>query len=242
MRESINMKMIDGRTYLATESRSRKRLLPPTPGIYIWTLQLNRALDGIATGDEVIERFVKPFDQVRSERYEVGTAGLFKEVRVFDKPPLLTAKSAERMAALMGAGHADFSWIAALATLFQRPLYVGKALNFRNRIPDHFANKTTFSEQILAMKIPMSDLAVTLFSLDWSGDHPGDDVQAGQVVADEDEDDENQAGSAGDPADPSNADEEEFVPPERADLDRYIRLAESLLIRQLQPIFNRQVE
>lgn len=137
----------------------------------------------------------------------------------------------------MNAGHHDFSWIAAMATLFQRPLYVGKAIDFRKRIPLHFNYKSTFSEQVRDMSMSMGDLAVTLFSLDWDVDHADPEDGAGPTEVGEEEDP--QSPSAGDD---SEFEPEEFVPPEREDQDRLIRLAESLLIRQLQPIFNLQVE
>lgn len=239
MRETVTMKMVDGRTYLATAKNKRSALLPRASGIYIWTVQLSRALEGMVSGEELVDRFSKPFKRLRSERRETGTAGLYKQVHVVDSPPLLTQASVNRAATLLAAGHNDFSWVATMATLFQRPLYVGKAIDFRTRIPLHFNYKSTFSEQVRDMSMSMGDLAVTLFTLDWAVDHTdalgGDDSRQNG----ENDEEDTQSPSAGDD---SEFDPEEFVPPGRQDQDRLIRLTESLLIRQLQPIFNQQVE
>jgi hypothetical protein len=124
------------------------------------------------------------------------------------------------------------------ATLFQRPLYVGKALNFRNRIRDHFDYKTSFSRTLREFGISTTDCSVTLCPVTHAAPPVEDDS--------EDDADENILSAGSSEMDPDSADGDDFdeepVTPGREDLDRLIRLAESLVIRTLHPIFNHRMD
>ena len=122
-------------------------------------------------------------------------------------------------------------------TLFQRPLYVGKTVNFQNRIRDHFDYKTSFSRTLRSHGISTNDCAVTLCILSTEGAEEDTEEVAedDEVLAEVDPEEA---------ADPEVEDEdgEETVPPGREDVDRLVRLAESLVIRTAHPMFNEKMD
>lgn len=239
---SLPLTIVDGRRYTGATRRAKSQMLPTDAGVYIWTLQLSQTLDGIAVGHELPQRITERFEHLRRKGFDAGAVGKYRRVHIYDDPPGLTHASENRIDGLLQSGMIDFGWLLAAGTVFQRPLYIGKAINFRTRLPAHFNYKTTFSTKIRDFGIDFNDLAVTLLRLSaegYSPDEEGDDGEA------EDEQD-----SANDLAseleedfnlEPENR-YEELIPPGREHQDLLIRLAESLLIRNLQPIFNEQVE
>lgn len=249
---TLPLTLVDGLAYNAATPQGKRDLLPAEPGVYIWSLQLARLLRGIAHGDELPSRVTTAFEHLRVGRMDQGLAGRFKRVQVLDEPPVLTSVSARRLHALLPAGHAQFDWLLTAATVFQRPLYVGKAINFRNRLPDHFGYKTSFAKELRDFGMNLNDCAVTLVRLSLDGHEREADTG---VVLDDEQDSANElaqdltgqpfAASGTDYQDEGDADEgerEELIPVDRQDQDKMIRLAESLLIRNLQPFFNKQVE
>lgn len=238
--ETLPMTIVDGAAYNGATGRARSHMLPPTAGVYIWTLQLSRILDGMTSGSELPNRMQAAFEDLRSKKFEVGQAGHFRRVHVYDSPPDLKDTSVARIDALLDGGFADFSWLLALGTLFQRPLYVGKAINFRTRLPAHFGYRTSFAKSIDKFGLTFNDLAVTLVLLSPEGlIVPAQDDIDGIL------DEQDEASDVAERLSEDSLDDEdlvEAVPPGREQQDRLIRLAESLLIRNLQPIFNKQVE
>lgn len=234
------MTIIDGLAYTGATGRAKSQMLPTNAGIYIWTFQLARSFDGLRAAAELDGRVSGAFGRFRTEHPDEGMAGHFRRVVVHDAPPALTDASVQRLDGLLKGGMTDFSWLLTAGTLFQRPLYVGKALNFRTRLPAHFGYRTSFSKKLREVEINFNELAVTLLHLNAEGyvPYPEDEANA------EDEQDaaeeiaaESSIQSLGemDVAD-------EVVPPGREDQDRLIKLCESLIIRNLQPVFNVQVE
>jgi hypothetical protein len=232
--------MIDGLAYNEATRLKQRSMLPQGPGIYIWTIQLGRNWTGSgADAAAMVDSISAQFRQVRESRFDKGRLGPYRRVHLYDEPADLTSASVNRLAALMDSGPAEMSWALMCATLFQRPLYVGKALDFRSRLRSHFAYKTKFSQLLLDHGMTLNDCAVILCPVTTVGLVAGEDESEFDVDADSLSLSDVSTASM---ADGDDEEEEEDVPPGREELDKIVRFAESLVIRTIHPVFNERMD
>ena len=215
-------------------------MLPQTAGIYIWTTQLARLWDDPVLGaDTLLNSVGAVLQRVREMRYEQARVGSYRRVHIYDDPVSLTPASIERLSALLGSKPEELPWVLMCATLFQRPLYVGKTINFQNRIRDHFDHRTKFSKALRASGIATTECSVALCPVTIENIYEGPtyDERADEEILSVDT-------ASLEETDEAVADDvdEEAVPPDRKELDRLIRLAESLVIRTAHPIFNEKMD
>lgn len=230
------VQIVDGLTYNGATRLKKRSMLPNAAGIYIWTLQLGHHLTRAEmSADLMVEAISAPFKQVRENRFDSGKLGHYRRVQLYDEPASLSPSSMARLAALLDGGSAELSWSLMCATLFQRPLYVGKALNFRDRLPCHFGYKSKFSRLLREHGMSVNDCAVVLCPVTIDG-----------LAADEDDDRDDLTDSVeGVPPlmeDGDDLEPEEYVPPGKAELNNVIQFAESLVIRTSHPLFNERMD
>lgn len=234
--DRYQVQIVDGLTYNGATHLKKRSMLPNAPGIYIWTLQLGHHWTHAETSaHSMVEAISAPFRQVREQRIDSGKLGHYRRVQLYDEPASLSPSTMTRLTALLDGGSAELSWSLMCATLFQRPLYVGKALNFRDRLPSHFGYKSKFSRLLREHGMSVNDCAVVLCPVTIDG-----------LAPDEDDDSDDLTGSVNDVPplmeDDDDPEAEEYVPPGKVELNNVIQLAESLVIRTSHPLFNERMD
>lgn len=184
----------------------------------------------------LVEAVGNTFQRIHDVKFDRSRVGAYRRVHIYDDPVSLTDASASRLNALLSGGFPEIAWVLMCGTLFQRPLYVGKTVNFQKRIKDHFDQKTKFSRTLRSHGISTNDCSVALCVLSTEGIEEEIDEPAEDEVLTEFDD--------GPPEDvsPDDDDEEELVPPGREDINRLVQLAESLVIRTSHPLFNEKMD
>ena len=234
--DRYQVQIVDGLTYNGATRLKKRSMLPNAAGIYIWTLQLGHHWTHTETSaDSILEAISAPFKHIREQRFDSGKLGHYRRVQLYDEPAALSPSTMTRLTALVDGGSAELSWSLMCATLLQRPLYVGKALNFRDRLPSHFGYKSKFSRLLREHGMSVNDCAVVLCPVTIDG-----------LAPDEGDDGDDLTGSAEDVPplieDDDDLDAEEYVPPGKVELNNVIQLAESLVIRTSHPLFNERMD
>ncbi|MEQ6900776.1 GIY-YIG nuclease family protein [Nocardioides sp. YIM 152588] len=199
----VRLHLVDGRRAGQGSIAVLKESLPEASGIYVWTRRVDDDTTGL-TPQQRLRAMQARLQTTRDKRPEAGRLGRYRRVQIFDDPSPLTSSSHARLDKLVSAGASELSWILLATSLFQRPLYVGKALNFKNRIPAHFNYETRFAKDLQADGFDINDCLVTLLAIM----HPPDGLTL------------HPPGTKGD------------------ETDLQISLAESLVIRAAQPVYN----
>lgn len=163
MFSSFKTELLDIREYVAL-GRERSYVVPRVPGIYIWTVDLRdigtTAVD--RAPEEVFSELQRRIGTPRGEPLEFGMAGNYRYVAVQDRPPKLTAASSRRVEEMVKARNLHLEWAFLCATMFQRPLYVGKAVNLATRIKAHVKSDSHLSGELERIGLTVSDCAVLL--------------------------------------------------------------------------------
>jgi hypothetical protein len=233
MFSSFELQLLSVRDYSSKTKAQQNELLPEGPGIYVWTIDLGYLADpGVPdAGQQLFDR-VKL--RLRPVKYEVGARiGRYHRATLRVEPTELTSATRRRLEDLEAAKTDLLEWSLLCGTLFQRPLYVGKAVSLRRRIQDHLKGGSRLRTYLEEVGLEASDCTVLLASVR-APDEPygGDVAQAleAEVVNNED--------------DLVTDDEEEEVaasaPPALVEIDKLVRLAESLTIRLSHPLLNRK--
>ncbi|MEO9322225.1 hypothetical protein ABFT23_01960 [Nocardioides sp. C4-1] len=162
--EQVRLHVVDGRRAGRGSLAVLKESLPEASGIYIWTRRLDDDTSG-ATGRQRLHSMTDRMQQTREVRPEAGRLGRYRRVQIFDDPAALTRSSHTRLDDLTTAGKTDIGWVLLAASMFQRPLYVGKALNFKDRIPMHFKSETTFAKLLDRDGFDIKDCLVTMLAI-----------------------------------------------------------------------------
>ncbi|GAA3826056.1 hypothetical protein GCM10022226_53500 [Sphaerisporangium flaviroseum] len=188
--------------------------------------------------------------------------GNYRHVAIQDRSPELTGASAERLAQMVRERNLHLEWALMCATLFQRPLYVGKAINLASRIRTHVRSDSPLSRELARLHLTPSDCAIVLLPV------KSPDNIAELIAAEEARRRSQEASESGSPASPlvredvddrineqyledgpDSEDELDYgelltsdVSPELKQADELIRLAESLTIRLAHPLLNRKMD
>lgn len=248
-----------------TLGRERSYAIPRVPGIYIWTADL-RDIGASAVNrdpDEVFTELQKRVSSPRGEPLESGMVGNYRHIAIQDRPPQLTPASSRRMAEMITARNLHLEWAFLCATMFQRPLYIGKAVNLATRIRNHVKPGSHLSGELERLGLTVSECTVLLLPVQ-SPDNIAD------LVAAEEErirnrrrgvpyspspreilNDENQQVEEVDVYDwdvdagDDLNDDVQLEPEASAELkqvDQLVRLAESLTIRVAHPLLNMKMD
>jgi hypothetical protein len=195
-------------------------LIPHRPGIYVWTLDMAVWL---AADKPTIQRLIDRALATVGFEYP-ATVGPYTTLVLqdFRKPirPGHRISLQERLNVKDEFGE----WIAQIATVVQRPLYVGMANDLYVRIKKgHLANRTPLLRNLRHRGLTITDVAVTW----WAAP-----VDVAAMPRPQEDDDDEKAG----PVDDLAPDDEELgVDPE---MDRRLKAVESLLIRMAMPMLN----
>ncbi len=264
MFRSFKIELLSVREYIAL-GRERSDAIPRVPGIYIWTADL-RDIGTSALSrdpDEVFTELQKRISTPRGEPLESGMVGNYRHVAIRDLPPQLTPASSRRMTEMIAARNLHLEWAFLCATMFQRPLNIGKAVNLANRIRSHVKPDSHLSGELERLGLTVSDCTVLLLPVQ-SPDNIADLVAVeeerirnrrrdvpyspspSEILNDESQQDEE--GDAYDldagAGDDLNYDVQ-LEPEASAELkqvDQLVRLAESLTIRVAHPLLNMKMD
>ena len=228
MFESYELRLVPLHKYLAATKPQQRAMLPTAPGLYIWTRDLSQTLlpqPGLPqTLHDAVQERMRALDVA-----DQGQVGKYRRLAVYDSPPAFAASTLTRLERLSAAGYpSELEWALLCGGLFQRPLYVGKALNLRVRTRQHLSGRGNSRgvPEILASGLTREDCMLILAVLQTPTPEP-DDVDV----------DDDDAASPGD-------DDDELAPwvtLSRQVVDDLIRIAESIVIRTAHPIFNDQM-
>jgi len=236
---------VDGYTYNNATRLARRSMLPRAAGIYIWTTQLARLWDNsVLEAGDLLNSVEEVLKRVREIRFDQARVGPYRRVQVYDDPVSITSASVKRLGALIESGPSELSWVLMCATLFQRPLYIGKTLNFQQRIRDHFDHKTTFGKALRAAGVSTTECSVALcpITIDGLNEQPYGEQDDEDMLSVETNEFDEVGGFEEVEEVASDVLGGEAAPPDRDDVDRLIRLAESLVIRTAHPIFNEKMD
>lgn len=264
---AFETRVLNVREYLAM-GRERSELIPRVPGIYIWTL------DFTDIGKTALEREPEDVFSVvqarisapRGEPLEVGMVGRYRNVLIQDVPPELTRASAVRVEEMIKARNLHLEWAFLCATLFQRPLYVGKAVNLSVRLKAHMKSDSHLSGELERLGLTVNDCAVLMLPVA-SPDNIAELVAAEEERAralraagaaeptarnilsageydgaDEDDDGGNDLDAEDDDALFSDSELDAAAAPELRQVDQLVRFAESLTIRAAHPLLNMKMD
>lgn len=227
MFESYELRLVSLHKYLGATKIQQRAMLPTAPGLYIWTRDLSQALIPTVPPQELhdgVQRRMRPPVVVES-----GQLGKYRQLTVADNPPEFTTSTLDRLQRLHADGYPpELEWVLLCGGLFQRPLYVGKALNLRSRTRQHLSGRGNSRgvPRMLESGISFQDCMLILAVLKTPTREPLDDF-----------------GEADQP-DESEITEDELAPwvtLGRQVVDDLIRIAESIVIRTAHPVFNDQM-
>jgi hypothetical protein len=225
MFQDYTLRIVAAREYLQLDPVHQGQMLPPAPGIYVWTLDLRLAMhapgDGVA--GYVANRVNASLHPNARKRFE-GRIEPYASVSLHDDPPKLTTSGVTRLGSIEAMSAADAEWALLCPTLFQRPLYVGKAANLRTRLRSHLAGKSKLVTHLASIDLTLNDCAIVIAEL---------------AAAPVDEDDENfdQA-----PPEPEQAPDDDPLDGLNDATETLIRTAESLMIRMSRPLLNERMD
>ncbi|WP_159025076.1 hypothetical protein [Streptomyces sp. MUSC 125] len=264
---AFETRVLNVREYLAM-GRERSELIPRVPGIYIWTLDFTdigkTALE--REPEDVFSIVQKRISVPRGEPLEVGMVGRYRNVLIQDTPPELTRASAVRVEEMIKARNLHLEWPFLCATLFQRPLYVGKAVNLAQRLKAHMKSDSHLSGELERLGLTVNDCAVLLLPVT-SPDNIADLVAAEEeraralraagaaeatprnILSGGEYDGTVEDDGWGDDLDDGSDDvlfsESELdagAPLELRQVDQLVRFAESLTIRAAHPLLNMKMD
>lgn len=204
--------------YGSVPIEAQRSLLPVQPGIYIWTHDLGTVMHDARNPDfsAVLQERIKP-----TMHRDTVRVGHYRGVHLYDDPVELQPNTATRLARLQAAGVAYprlLEWSLLCGSLWQRPLYVGRAMNLRGRLRTHLQQGSDATTAMQSAGINLNECLISMAVL--TAPSPGS-------TDDEESDD---------------FDDPDFLladyPLPRQDVEDLISVAESLVIRQAHPLFN----
>lgn len=219
---ALSARTVTVEEFQSAQKAWQEHLIPNTSGVYLWTFNFSALIS--ESGLVIQEELGKLSQRTRAPRSTLLKP--YYEIQISDhRMPMNDARRRVLRDALH-AGDALGLWIAEMATLFQRPLYVGKARKLRSRICQHLGGASDLRLRFLDAGIDMLLLAVTWIELP-AGYAPA--LADDEPYAIEDElPDEAERESEDEETDASGS----------SDLEDVLKAAESLLIRLSMPMFN----
>lgn len=236
MFRSYELQVLSVRDYLSKTKDQQRELLPKDPGIYVWTIDLGH----LALPQDPEDVPAPMFDRLRERMKPVehsvsGRVGDYHKATLQILPKELTPSTRQRLEAIEQSGSPLIEWALLCGTLFQRPLYIGKAVSLRGRIRDHLRAGSRLRGYLESVQLDISACAVLLAVMT-----PPDDDTAELLEAAIDEQFPDEEEESADLLDDEDEELGADAPEPLSDADKLVRVAESLAIRLGQPLLNRK--
>ena len=200
--------------FLGADSMKRDLLIPRSPGLYAWL----HNPDSWPT--DTFEEFNSALQEILGEIGQSRTRILWPYWRVTIKErrkEISDEKASSLWGALRCADSELAQWVRASALRFQRPLYVGMAVNLQRRIADHLRQTSLLRTRLESASVDLFDCVVS-----WT--HIPDGALIGQEM------------------DSENTAEDADLDSSGERLSALLRSVEALLIRLSMPLFNERLE
>ena len=124
--------------YWAAHPNDRKTIVPARPGVYVWTYNVDRLLGGDElTVEERLQNLLKIVGRRRD-----GAVGPYTRVHLTDERKSIHPAKRSVLHQRLAAQDPFGRWVAAMANVVQRPLYVGMATDLRQRIGSHISGQS----------------------------------------------------------------------------------------------------
>ncbi|WP_419910669.1 hypothetical protein [Candidatus Poriferisodalis sp.] len=205
----------------ATQDR-QQAMLPTSPGLYVWTLDLRRPLGGSRRENgELLDGINDALHPPVPRRFD-GKVRPYTALSLHDDPPPLRKATVSHIEEMSSMDDEIAEWALLCPTILQRPLYVGKAKNLRNRLRDHLMGRTKLISHLDGVGLTLNDCAIMVAQVQPAPTVPTDDT----VVPDESLDDF----------------EEESLEGLDSNTRSLISAAESLTIRMSRPLLNERMD
>jgi hypothetical protein len=207
--------------YIKARGTAKRSAIPARPGIYIWTIDIMR-VPAVHTVPGMLNRFKGLV--LTSRRDFTGRIEPYTEISISDAPRDFSALREGQIMASFGDPHAD--WMFECMTLFQRPLYIGKAGDLATRFTQHLRPESRLCGYLRNAGLGPRDCAVILLPLPSPAPVPyhyelSDDPDVGE---------------------PDDAEgESDHVLDNNPKLKALLSSAESTLIRTTRPLLNVQM-
>jgi hypothetical protein len=227
MFRDFTLRIVAAREYLQLDAVHQRQMLPSAPGIYVWTMDLRLAMHPEdQTPGYISGRVNAALHPTTRKRFQ-GRIEPYSTVSLHDDPPRLTASGLQRLAEIEAMNATDAEWALLCPTLFQRPLYVGKAGNLRTRLRSHLAGKSKLVAHLASVDLTLNDCAIVL---------------AEMTPAPADDDDDNGNEFEEEPEEPAAAPDDDPLEGLDDETETLIRTAESLIIRMGRPLLNERMD
>ncbi|MDE0497526.1 MAG: hypothetical protein OXH86_09250 [Acidimicrobiaceae bacterium] len=222
MFQDYTMRIVAVREWQGAAQAKQQAMLPTSPGIYVWTLDLRRPLGEFpCAGDALLSELNEALHPHKPRRFD-GKIQPYAAVTLHDQPPPLTKTTVGEIEKIASMDSVTAEWAFLCPTMLQRPLYVGKAKNLRDRLQRHLKGKTKLVEHLDGVGFTLNDCAIMVAEVQ----------PAPQNIANEDE--------------LLQEDRDEFEDESLDGLDPAIKAlisaAESLTIRMSRPLLNERMD
>ncbi len=218
------MRIVAVREWQGAALEKQRYMLPTSPGIYAWMLDLRRPLAGPDQDGDVLLDQINNSLRPSTPRCFMGKVPPYTAVSLHDDLPPLTNAAVRQIKGIAAMEANAAEWALLCPTMFQRPLYVGKAKNLQNRLRKHLAGKTKLVSHLEAVGLTLNDCAIILAEVQPASPDTSDDDEEEEVQESWEElDEESLAG-----LDPVT--------------QVLLSAAESLTIRMSRPLLNERMD
>ncbi len=156
------MRIVAVREWLGAARAKQQAMLPASPGIYVWMLDLRRPLGESRNGGaELLSSINEALHPSAPKRFS-GRIRPYTALSLHDELPPLTKAVESQIKEIASMDVVAAEWAFLCPTILQRPLYVGKSKNLRNRLRDHLNGQTSLARYLRGVGLTLKDCAIML--------------------------------------------------------------------------------
>ena len=222
MFQNYTMRIVAAREWQGAARAKQQDMLPTSPGLYVWMLDLRRPLGGLHNKNDAFLAEINGALHPPMPRRFDGKIRPYTALSLHDDPPPLTKTTIGQIEEIASMSVATAEWAFLCPTMLQRPLYVGKAKNLRNRLHDHLKGRTHLVEHLDDIGLTLNDCAIMVAEMQPVPPDTDDNVDAAE--------------------DPWEAPEDESLEGLNQEVKALISAAESLTIRMSRPLLNERMD
>ena len=222
MFQDYTMRIVAVREWKSAARATQHNMLPTSPGLYAWMLDLRRPLRGLGQETGALLADIKDALHPSTPRRFDGKIRPYTAVSLHDDPPPLTKATAGQIEEIASMDAIAAEWAFLCPTLLQRPLYVGKAKNLRKRLREHLAGRTKLITHLDDIGLTLNDCAIIVAEVQPAPPDVTDEAET--------------------PEDPGGEFEDESLEGLDPAIKALLSAAESLTIRMSRPLLNERMD
>ena len=145
----ISIRILPMSEYYALTEASQTEVVPSVPGVYYWTLDYYSIYERRGKPDQCLERMARFV--AGPQKWFRGTIDPYYEVHIRNLAPPFSQAKQEHLRSVLQQPDAPLRELLTCANGIQRPLYVGRTMNLRERLSDHIEARSellTYLEEV----------------------------------------------------------------------------------------------